>query len=170
MVIRPPRAAELSELSLIECEADRRYIDSPFPELAGTEGLPLDVAARLHAEGRLLVAAAKDHVVGFLGWCVEQDPAYFGISQVSVRPEHGRRGIGTRLMKVAIDLARAGDHHWVVLNTQLDVPWNEPWYRRLGFEVVPSTEWPAWMRQCVDDQKADGISWDRRVWMRLAVG
>jgi hypothetical protein len=54
------------------------------------------------------------------------------IEQVSVRLSHARRGIGAAL----IDHLGAS----VTLTTFREVPWNAPYYARLGFEVVPSAE------------------------------
>jgi len=47
------------------------------------------------------------------------------------------------------------------------VPWNEPWYRRLGFESVEPSDWTDWMRESVAEQQSGGIDWENRVWMTL---
>ena len=73
-------------------------------------------------------------------------------------------------MHHAIGAARAGAFGTVVLNTQLDVEWNAPWYERLGFAVVPPERWTGWMQACAEEQAADGISWAARCWMELRLG
>lgn len=167
-IIRSPTGAELLRLAELEEAADRRYLDTGHPELATTNGIDVATARRLAAADRLAVAVTStDELAGFVAWCIEDDPTYLGISQVSVAPEHGGRGVGTALMHHAIAAARAGGFCAVVLNTQLDVEWNAPWYERLGFAVVPPERWTGWMQACADEQEADGISWTTRCWMEL---
>lgn len=51
-----------------------------------------------------------------------------------MHPEHGRRGIGGALVGSVCDWARASGIASVTLTTYREIPWNEPFYRRLGFE------------------------------------
>jgi len=160
-----PRLDEISKLAPIEEDADRRYLDTRFHEFAVTSGIPADVAARYIAEDRLLVAAIEDEPVVFIGWHTEVDATVLGISQVSVLTTFGRQGIGTSLIEAVMLRARAEGYRSVVLATQIDVPWNESWYRRLGFESVQPDDWTDWMRAGAADQQSDGIDWTDRVWM-----
>ena len=146
-------------------EADRRYLDTRLHEFAVTSGIPADVAQRYAAEDRLLVAVIGGEPVAFIGWHTEVEPTVLGISQVSVLTAFGRQGIGTQLIETVMLRARAEGYRSVVLATQIDVPWNEPWYRRLGFEAVQPDDWTDWMRAGAADQESDGIDWTDRVWM-----
>lgn len=165
VLIRAPRLDEIGKLALIEEEADRRYLDTRFHEFATTSGIPHDVAQRYLAEDRLLVAVIEGEPVAFIGWHTEADATVLGISQVSVLTEFGRQGIGTQLVELVVLRARAEGYRSVVLATQIDVPWNEPWYRRLGFESVEPDDWTDWMRAAAADQQHNGIDWTERVWM-----
>ncbi|WP_370039331.1 GNAT family N-acetyltransferase, partial [Nocardioides sp.] len=61
------------------------------------------------------------------------------LEQLSVRlPEHGRRGVGTALVHAACEEARWAGHDSLTLCTYRDVPWNGPFYRRLGFSEDPA--------------------------------
>ncbi len=53
-------------------------------------------------------------------------------------PEHGRRGIGTALVHAACEEARWAGPDSLTLCTYRDVPWNGPFYRRLGFSQDPA--------------------------------
>jgi predicted N-acetyltransferase YhbS len=164
--IRVGSADDAALLAGIERAADQRYLDSPYRELLNGSAIPDEAARRYCDEGRILVAEVDDRVVGYLGWHVEPDPNYVGISQVSVLPEFGRRGIGAALMRSAIDTAADHGISHVVVATFSDVAWNEPWYRRLGFRTVDPSDWTVWMRDVVDEQRAD-VPWEDRVWMQL---
>lgn len=84
--------------------------------------------------GVLLVAGAPDAVVGF-AHLVEVD-AEAHLEQISVLPEHGRRGIGSALVHAALEEAHWMGYRAMTLCTYRDVPWNGPFYRALGFEEV----------------------------------
>ena len=65
------------------------------------------------------------------------------LRELSVDPAHGRRGLGSTLVAAAIDAARRGNYAGVSLTTFRDVPFNAPFYRRLGFrevELMDATE------------------------------
>jgi len=56
------------------------------------------------------------------------------LDQLSVHPAFQRRGLGGVLVHECVEWARGRD---VWLTTYAHVPWNGPYYRRLGFDVVP---------------------------------
>lgn len=171
--IRLATVDDAALLADIERAADQRYLDSPYREQLLREQLdgsaiPDEAARRYCTDGRILVAEVDDRIVGYLGWHLEADPAYLGISQVSVLPEFGRQGIGTALMRGAVDEAIATGASHVVLATFSDVAWNEPWYLRLGFRSLATSEWTAWMSDVVEAQRGS-VPWEHRVWMQLDI-
>jgi hypothetical protein len=52
---------------------------------------------------------------------------------MDVLAEHGRRGIGGRLLETVCTSAREHGYAAVTLSTFRDVPWNDPFCRRHGF-------------------------------------
>ena len=75
-----------------------------------------------------------DPPVGFV--CVELVDGAPHIWQLSVLPEHGRRGVGRALLQAACDWARAEGFATVTLTTYRDVPWSTPFYATLGFTAL----------------------------------
>ncbi|HSZ35572.1 MAG TPA: GNAT family N-acetyltransferase, partial [Acidimicrobiales bacterium] len=64
------------------------------------------------------------------------------LEQLSVRPEHGRHGLGRSLLRAGIDWAEARGYPELTLTTFRDVPWNGPFYASEGFvEVGPADDW-----------------------------
>lgn len=165
--VRTPTTEEVGLLEAIEVEADSRYADVGYDTLASTSGIPADVANRYAGDGRLLVAVVDEQPVGFIAWHTEDDPTVLGIAQVSVLTDFGGRGIGRLLLESVLDHAETSGFRSVVLTTQSDVPWNAPWYRTFGFEVVPTDRWTEWMHAGAENQRRSGIDWEHRVWMTL---
>ena len=60
------------------------------------------------------------------------------LEELDVLPGHGRQGIGTRLVRALCDGARGRGIAAVTLCTFRDVPWNAPFYERLGFRILGS--------------------------------
>ena len=142
--VRPARPSELRHLAAIEDSGA-----APFADWFGEAAVPALLApapsgtSRDAVDGALLVAVDPAYAEGPIGfahllWLAADDGAPTAhLEQLSVRlPEHGRRGIGTALVHAACEEARWEGHDSLTLCTYRDVPWNGPFYRRLGFEEL----------------------------------
>lgn len=109
-------------------------------------------AQRDAAPGFLLVAGAP--VVGFVHVVEIDDEAH--LEQVSVHPDHVRRGLGTALVRAAMHRARAAGHHRLSLCTYRDVPFNGPFYAALGFTQVH--ELLAYQRRLREAERSLGLN------------
>jgi GNAT superfamily N-acetyltransferase len=126
-----------------------------------------NVLSQAQRDGRLWVARAGELPVGFaMVGLVEPDVAH--LEELDVHPDHGRRGVGTRLVEHVCRWAATCGHGAVTLTTYRDVPWNMPFYARLGFEVVPASELSRPLRTLVDDEARRGLDPAIRVVMRRA--
>jgi predicted N-acetyltransferase YhbS len=165
MEIRHATIEDLAAIHAVGVDADRRFRDLGLPDLDDGASIPEATARRAINRGDLWVAVIDGAIVGwvYVG-VVDGEPC---IGQISVQVDAGRRGVGGALMATVINAARARGAASIVLNTELDVPWNGPWYARLGFEVVPPEAWSPALHAITDAQRAAGLSWDRRVHMRL---
>lgn len=166
-VIRAARHEDVALIGPIQRAADRRFAEVGHPEMLDDEVIPEEAARRAVEEGRLTVAEVDGVVVGWL--LVGRLGGELCVGQVSVAPEHGRRGVGAALLRDVIARARDRGELSIVLNTQADVPWNMPWYARHGFAVVARPDWTAAMAALADEQAAHGLDWTTRVHMRLAL-
>jgi GNAT superfamily N-acetyltransferase len=89
--------------------------------------------------GRLWVAAAAEgQVVGFA--LVLEIGGYAHLEELDVLPAHGRRGVGSALLDAVCAWAGRAGYPAVTLRTFRDIPWNAPFYRRRGFDVVDSLQ------------------------------
>jgi GNAT superfamily N-acetyltransferase len=115
--------------------------------------------------GHLWVALADSVPVGFAHIEVLA-PGIAHLEEVDVHPEHGRRGLGKRLVLAACQWAATNGYSWVTLTTFRDAPWNMPFYARLGFQEIPPEELIAALLSIVDDETRRGLDPNRRVAMR----
>jgi len=73
------------------------------------------------------------------------------LDQLSVHPAFQRRGLGETLVRECVAWA-GGRNVW--LTTYAHLPWNGPYYRRLGFEVVPEEKCSPELRAVLASQRA----------------
>jgi GNAT superfamily N-acetyltransferase len=137
--IRRPRSDELEALVAIEREAGALFAAIGMPEIAHDDaGSPAELEP-FRAGGRAWVAVdADDRPIAYLISAVVDGCAH--IEQVSVVPAHARRGLGAALIDHLAAVAAAEDRPALSLTTFRDVPWNAPYYERLGFRVVAAAD------------------------------
>lgn len=184
--------ADMPHLKAIEDAADQLFIDRFRPSSWEAAGGPEE---RMEHGGWILVAvndadfpgpsggAANGGRSQPLGFIHILDPALAlaltpspnqgpsrraHIEALAVHPIHARRGIGRALVAAALAEAKGEGYHEMSLRTYADVPWNGPFYTRLGFwevddkgEVTGDGEEVRAMREfyaaCVEKERGMGL-------------
>ena len=126
------------------------------------ESVPTDILAAAIANSMLLVVHDSDGVVGF-SLCQQIDNCLY-LDQLSVHPEHGRKGIGSALVKSTFKLAKDNKLGTIVLSTFRDIPWNGPFYRSLGFREIPRKKLTDWMLK-IEEKQAETLDVSQRCFM-----
>ena len=135
ITVRPTRPGDVTALPAIERAAGERFRD--YPELAWlAEGDVISAEQHLdYAErGLSWLALANDQPVGFI--LAETHVSSLFIVELSVHLDWQGKGIGRRLIACVADQARKRGLASLTLTTFRDVPWNAPFYARLGFEMI----------------------------------
>lgn len=139
MRIRVAAPAELPLLQDIERAAGEAFRPLGMDDIADDEPLPLDVLEGYRREGRAWVAVdAADHPVAYLLSDTVDGAAH--IEQVSVHPDAARRGVGRALIEHLAAAAREQGLTALTLTTFTEVPWNAPYYARLGFRRLDDAD------------------------------
>jgi GNAT superfamily N-acetyltransferase len=115
--------------------------------------------------GRLWVATRGDRPVAF-AW-VEVVAGYAHLEEVNVDPAHARRGLGAALIDIVCAWAVSNRLAAVTLTTFRDVPWNAPYYARLGFSAVDPAILSPEHVEIMRDEASRGFDPERRVMMIL---
>lgn len=164
ITVRPTRPGDVTALPAIERAAGKRFRD--YPELAWlAEGDVISAEQHLdYAErGLSWLALANDQPVGFI--LAELHASSLFIVELSVHLDWQGKGIGRRLIACVADQARKRGLASLTLTTFRDVPWNAPFYARLGFEMI-TTLTPE-LREKREEETAHGLAYDARCAMRL---
>jgi GNAT superfamily N-acetyltransferase len=124
----PTHAGRLRE---IERAAGIRFREIGMSSIADGEPTPQSILEDRALRHRLLVARdATDSIAGFLIWSPKDGIAY--IEEVSVDPAHAGHKLAARMIDELCTQIR-GTFDRVSLATFRDVPWNAPYYAKLGF-------------------------------------
>lgn len=161
------RPKDVACLAAVELAAARMLVGHA-PESVLNDTTSNEVLFAAQNKGHLWVAIANDVPVGFAHLRV-LDPEVIHLEEIDVLPEHGRRGIGTQLVKAVCRWAAANGYRYVTLTTFRHVPWNMPFYARLGFEEIPYTEITPSLRSIIADETRRGLDSAMRVPMRILV-
>lgn len=156
--------AELDALPAIEARAANAFSSEDLPPALAAQTTSIAALRLGLASRRLLVArSAGGRVMGFV--LLEQAGADAVLAEVDVDPSEGRRGVGRLLVEAACERAASLGHRRIVLSTFREVPWNAPFYRRLGFVELPETETTDALRSLREDERDAGFDLARRLLM-----
>lgn len=127
--------------------------------------VPIEELARAQKAGHLWVATGRHgQPVGFALIAVVDGLAH--IEELDVHPDHGRRGLGTALVERVCEWAKSEGFAAITLSTFRDVPWNAPFYTRLGFRIVTEDELTEGLLQLREAEADQGLPISKRVVMR----
>jgi GNAT superfamily N-acetyltransferase len=167
--IRKARAEDLPLLPAIEREAGRLFGVVGLGGITDGDATSLADFSECRAAGLLWVAVDGDDApVGFA--YVEIVGGQTHLDELDVHPDHGRRGIGAALVRAVITWARANGYRRLTLTTFREVPWNMPFYARLGFRPLPPENLPPELRVIVEDEARRGLPPESRVVMQHDLG
>ena len=168
MNIRPAHRDELPALQDLETAAGVLFRDLGMTDVADHPPPALETFEEYRRDGRLWVSAdVADHPTGFVLVDLVDGAAH--IEQVSVHPRHQGRGIGRELIAYVDQWAAGQGIAALTLSTFRSVPWNGPYYARLGFSELADDALTPGLARIRAAETAFGLDPVERVFMRRAV-
>jgi predicted N-acetyltransferase YhbS len=168
-MIPPLRLAIPAEIPLIreiERASAQRFIGL-MDALAADEPSPVEaLAARIASDG-LLVAVDADTPIAFVMFRPVEDGLY--IEQLDVLPAFAGRRIGAALLDAVAERARSSGLARLTLSTFRNVPWNAPYYRRLGFADIADAALTPGLLEIRREHLARGLDESQRTFMGRSV-
>jgi GNAT superfamily N-acetyltransferase len=162
-IIRPARPDDLAALPLIERAAAAQFRATPYAYLADDDLVSAEVD--LAQEYVWVAVDQADQPIGFAIVRLLDESVH--LHELDVHPDYARQGLGRRLIATVADWARARGATALTLTTFADVPWNGPYYARLGFRTLDLTTLSPGL-QAVRQGEADaGLPMAQRVCMQI---
>ena len=166
--IRLARVDELAALPDIERRAAERFACFGLAEVFSRIVTPLELLRDREGAGQVWVAVGDDdRPVGFAVVSILDGNAH--LDELDVLPDHGCRGIGTALVETACTWARSAGYHAITLSTLRGIPWNAPFYAKLGFRILAEDELTQPLRELLDHEARLGLPMENRVLMRRGI-
>lgn len=166
--IRLARPDDLASLPDIDTLADSRFETTPYGgALERFPAVSVDHLAELQDQWRLWVAAeAQDRPVGFTMVTLDT-PTILHLDLIAVRPTHTGHRLASRMIDGIDAFLDGRGFTQMTLTTFRDVPWNAPYYQRLGFQDIGDAEADAdpHLGPRLRDQVAKGLPRESRVAM-----
>lgn len=128
--------------------------------------IPTETLDRYRRAGRAWVAVDDaDRPVGYLVLDLLDGAGH--VEQVTVHPDARGQRLGAALLDAAQEWSAQHASGALTLTTFADVPWNAPYYRRLGFAEVGPDAWTPGLRAVMDHEAELSLSrWSRMVMRR----
>lgn len=150
--VRVASFEELAGLPRVEAAADALlagYLNVQLPPTSDLGGA-VEVLARAAA---VLVVGSPP--VGFAQLDVVDGRAH--LQQLAVDPMYGRRGLGTALVRACGEWAIRHRFAELTLTTFAHIPFNAPFYARMGFRVIDDAVLPAGLAVLRRREAASGL-------------
>lgn len=163
--IRLARRGDLHLLPRVERVASNRFAEFGLDQAMFEAMMSIEQLEERQAEGRLWVAAhSVGRPVGFAAASIIDSLGH--LDELDVVPAHGRRGLGRRLLDKVCVWAWRNACRGVTLSTTRGIPFNEPFYRRCGFESLGESDLTPGLVRLREAERRAGLPMDRRIIMR----
>jgi len=162
-MIRAARPDDISKIRSIEVAAGELFRGLGMEAIADDTPPTESELAPYVRDGRAWVATGPDgKPLAYI--LVDIVDGWAHIEQVTVHPDHSRTGLGRALIERVEQWSDGCGLDGMTLTTFRDVPWNAPYYKRLGFSDVAESAWSEGLRQIVRQEGAHGLNaWPRVV-------
>jgi GNAT superfamily N-acetyltransferase len=138
ITVRAAQQADIPAMQAIEAAAGVLFAEIGMHDVAEDDPHETGVLEGYVGAARAWVAEDEGGVCAYALADILDGAAH--LEQVTVHPGHGRRGIGRSLINTVAAWARRSGLPALTLLTFREVPWNGPYYRRLGFVDLPDAD------------------------------
>ena len=168
-VIAPASPGDIERLIEVDLAAGQLFAPTGLlSDDALDDHVPEAVMLQAIEVGDLLKTSAPDGTpVGFA--LVSPRGGTLYLDQISMHPDCGCKGLGTDMMRHVLQLAKQRRLKQVTLSTFRNVPWNGPFYRKLGFREIPRKDMAGWMLD-LERIQAESLDVSQRCFMVRKIG
>jgi RimJ/RimL family protein N-acetyltransferase len=165
--IRPGCKEDIAFLPNIEIAAGKLFLEAGLVHTANKPPLAMDFLLNQARKGMLwVICDMLDHPIGFavllnLGTGIH-------LEEIDVHPTHARRRLGTRLIEHLCDWAFVKGYAKMTLITFKDLPWNAPFYQKLGFKTVGTDELNPQLEKLLANETLQGVPAEQRICMQVS--
>lgn len=168
LILRPARTSDTKAVIAADIAASALFAPTGLlsPDALADHVEAAEIRQSIR-EGMIEVAIWQNHgVVGFIQYNRLGDDIY--LSQLSVDPAFGRRGIGRALLSFLDRRSAMLGARRIVLSTFRDLAWNGPFYASAGFVELPRAALKTYMHD-IERAQAAFMDVSKRIFMAKTV-
>ena len=159
--------AHVPLLAAIEVAAAGIFPSGSIPDHIRADVTPVGKLYEAVHKGLLWVALAHEGSPVGYGF-VQMVENIALLAQMDVHPDHMRKGIGTALVGLIAETLRVCNVPALYLTTFTHVPWNAPFYGKLGFVALDEADSPPFLHNILEEERRYGLT--SRTGMRMYLG
>lgn len=167
IVVRPSVSGDIPELRDVEIDAGEMFRQVDLGSIADGDPPAASTLAQHVRDGTAWTAELHSVVVGYAIASVVDGEGH--LDQVSVRRTAAGQGIGRLLIDEVCQWAARRRLGAITLTTFSEVPWNGPYYERLGFRPLPADRWGPQLAAIRQREHLEGIDVAPRIAMHLVL-
>lgn len=138
MILRPAREEDIPHLPTIERSAGQAFRGTPHAWIADDGVTEADAYPSLIGAGLVWVAELEGAPRGFIQAGRAVDDLH--VWELSVHTDWQKRGLGAALVLDAVARGRSAGLSGSTLTTFRSIPWNAPFYARLGYRILEAPD------------------------------
>jgi len=154
-ILKLAESRHIGSLSAIECQAARLFPANYLPASLLDETVPQEDLDYAQKNGLLWVALKNDDPVGYA--FIQIRGVLPLLAQIDVHPDHGRQGLGRALIEKASSALRKKNFSELYLTTFASIPWNAPFYEKLGFQYLEQGSQPEFIKNILRSEARLGL-------------
>ena len=165
--IRLSELKDIPALTKVEKSAAKKFLDIPeLAWLANDDVMTHEMHQKAILEKTSWTAQDEQslEIVGFLSG--QEIASEFHLQEVSVCAEYQGRSIGKALVETALQHATLKGLISATLTTFVEVPWNAPFYKKLGFEIIEYNVLSVRLSNLLLAENSHGLAGEKRCAMR----
>lgn len=164
--IEPAKPEHISALPAIERAAATVFPEDMIPDNVKDYVLSLEEFENALAQKLLWVAITEEgQPVGFAMVTINEKGKSAMLAEIDVEPGHQQKGLGRALVQAVIKWAHNEDIRHLSLTTFSTVPWNAPFYKKMGFRRLSRNELTANLIKMLSKENELGLK--NRIAMQL---
>jgi len=165
--IRRVRPADLPRLAEIERDSALIFANTPYPWIVEDSAHdPISADIDFAHDPVWVTVDSNDQAIAFAIVHVHSENEIH-LHELDVDPRYARQGLGRQLIQTVAAWAKEQGATALTLTTFDDVPWNGPYYTRLGFRTLdPATISPQ-LLAVRQQEAANGLPIEHRLCMQL---
>ncbi|MFC0226743.1 GNAT family N-acetyltransferase [Serratia aquatilis] len=167
--LRLAQQSDIQQLIEVERSAGQLFLQlAELQFIADDEGMSPQQHADFIAQQReWLMVDADGQVAGFIA--VQSLLHGWHIAELSVAANWQRQGVGKKLIAEVMSLARQQGAPRLTLTTFVNVPWNAPYYQRLGFRRLSAHQLDAQLQGLLAEEIKQGLAAGSRCVMEFTL-